>query len=215
MRSVIQSIIKIENITCKNQYGACNETIMAQLESALDNNLIESKKELKKTLLEDFLIKDFTVRFQLPNAIEVFILERNPKYALLSKKDINIYSLDKDGIVISLTKSTTLPYVITNEANYSLGDRVSDELLFASEIMFDVSSTHKVRRGLIENKSLVIEIDQGPRVIFHLGGDRKVLVGSLNLIVSRLNSLDDNSKIKRINLNDKIVDLRFNNPVIR
>ena len=65
---------------------------------------------------------------------------------------------------------------------------------------------YQVGCGVISNDTLVVDMKDGFKVIFPLEGDEQVLLGSLRLIYS---------KIQTSNLNNyKQVDLRFANPVL-
>jgi hypothetical protein len=75
-------------------------------------------------------------------------------------------------------------------------------------------SSYQVREGIIEDESLVIELSQGPRVIFPLEGEKEVLLGSLRLVLSKLNNDAQDSKIENVS-GASIIDLRFKNPVIK
>ena len=75
-------------------------------------------------------------------------------------------------------------------------------------------STYQVQDGEIIDSNLVVEVTGGRSVIFPLQGDKEVLMGSLNLILSRLNSEDEKSRIEGAE-NVEIIDLRFKNPVLK
>ncbi len=95
--------------------------------------------------------------------------------------------------------------LITSENFPNVGEKVTEETLFALELLYDMFSFYQVQTGKIDKSSLVIELSRGPKVIFPLEGSHQVLLGSLRLVLSKLNS---DSQVSTI-------DLRFKNPVIK
>ena len=67
---------------------------------------------------------------------------------------------------------------------------------------------------MVKNNQLIFIFADGKKVIFPLKGDREVLMGTLLVILNQLNSEGRGTKIEDIN-NFKVIDLRYNNPVIK
>ncbi len=200
-------IIKIGEIKCQSQFGPCNINVEASVNEVEKRNrsLYEAKRELQNILADDILVSDYSFQFKLPNTLEVNLLERKPKYAVRQKETNSFALIDSDGYVIYFQETTTLPVLIVSEAPPNVGSIVSEKNLFSLELLYNLFSSYQIRTGIVENESLVIELNQGPRVIFPLEGDREVLLGSLRLILSRLN---DSGQVSTI-------DLRFKNPIIK
>jgi cell division septal protein FtsQ len=177
---------------------------MAKIEKA-NLSLFEAKKELKTVLTSDVLVTDFSFQFKLPNTLQVNLLERKPKFALKKRGSGAFALVDSRGIVVSYQDTSALPVLIMSDTPPNVGEMVSDKTLFALEILSDIFSMYQVKSGDLEDESLVIELKGGLRVIFPLEADRKVLLGSLRLILSRLNEESNVSTI----------DLRYKNPVLK
>jgi hypothetical protein len=210
--------IVVKEITCQNQYGSCNSKLNDKLQKISGHSLHSAKISVEDILSKDMLVKDYSLQFKLPADLEVYLLEKKAKYALIGKGDSRVAHVNKDGQTISLSDSTNLPLVVTEQPTPLLGDIVKDDVLFSLEILFDVYSSYKVKKANLTKNSLVIELAQGTKVIFPQEGDRQILLGSLNLILNLLNSSNRNTKIgdvNDVNIEGKTVDLRFKNPVIR
>ena len=140
------------------------------------------------------------------------LLKKKPKYALLGKDKLLL--INNDGEAISSSESSSLPVLATDSQLPEIGKKVDEQTLFALEIVYNLYSSYRVSAGSLEDRGLVVKLQGGPEVIFPREGDKKLLLGSFNLIYSRLNSLQDESKIEYGKVDKMIVDLRFKKPVI-
>ena len=213
---ILPKKIKIKEIVCQSQFGPCNSSILTVIDNigSKESSYDEVKKEIQGTLSNSILISDYSFHFQFPNIIEINILERKPLFAIKAKGTNSYALVDKEGYVLYFQEITGLPYLITTESPPNVGERISDKTSFALEVLYGTFSAYQVREGKIEDESLVIELSQGPKVIFPLEGDKEVLLGSLRLILSKLNNEEKDSKIENVS-GARIIDLRFKNPVIK
>ncbi len=213
---IIPKKLKIKKIVCQSQFGPCNASVLGSI-NKIENgekNLNDVKKELQGILSSSALVSDYSLHFQFPNIVEVNLLERKPEYAIKAKGTDSYALIDKEGYVIYFQDLTGLPVLITTEPPPNVGEVVSDKTFFALEILRGMFSSYQVREGIIEDESLVIELSQGPKVIFPLEGEKDVLLGSLRLVLSKLNNDGQDSKIEKVS-GASIIDLRFKNPVIK
>lgn len=68
----------------------------------------------------------------------------------------------------------------------------------------------------MENNSLLVELNDYPKIIFPLEGDREVLVGTAIFILSKINKIGiSDGKIADIQSRISTIDLRYKNPVIK
>jgi hypothetical protein len=201
-------LIKINSVDCQNQYGQCSEPLDTKLDNARGLNLYSAKKKVKQILLSEILVKDYSIQFKLPASLEIYLIEKKPKFALVDKNGAWTALLDETGEVILLSDFTNLPYVLVDKPVPVLGERIENNLLFALEIMSDMYFSYQTQNGVLEENSLVIELDRSIKVIFPLEGERQVLLGSLNLILGQVDELEQG-------IDSKTIDLRFKNPVIR
>ncbi|MBU0569587.1 hypothetical protein KKB40_02290 [Patescibacteria group bacterium] len=201
-----ERLIKISSVECKNQYGQCTNSIVLELENAQGRSLHRAKKRVEQILSNQISIRDYSIQFKLPTNLEINLIEKKPKFALVDKNNSWTALLDETGEVILLSDSTNLPHVLVDMSEPNLGYIVKNDLLFALEIMSDMYFSYQTQNGVLENNSLVIELDRGIKVIFPLDGEGQVLLGSLNLILSQ---------VEEENTSNKTIDLRFKNPVIK
>lgn len=206
--------IRIKDISCQSQYGPCNPQVAEELVKAKNLGLVSSKKVLTKTLSENILVKDYTIQFKLPSRFEVSLLERKARFALSNENQTQYVLVDMEGNVISSLASSNLPWVDTRDALPLIGEKVGEQTLFALNLVTGIFPYYSVSNAHLDGDSLIIELAEGPELIFPLKGDKEVLLGTSNLILTRLKSENQDSKIK--NLEDiKIIDLRFKNPVLK
>ena len=120
--------------------------------------------------------------------------------------------IDKDGVCLRIETTTNLPLVEIEGNPPNVGDKIDSGQLFALEIIYSLFSYLGVKEGMLVEGRLEAEVE-GYRVIFPLQGDRSVLLGSLELILSRLKSEGKDSKIDYTAVSK--IDLRFKNPVLQ
>jgi len=203
---LLPRILKIGKINCKSQFGPCSKNLEEKIRniSQEKKSLSETKKELAAFLESDIIVNDFSFQFKLPDKLEINIIERKPKFAVQNQNGM-VALIDGNGYVITIEDSTGLPRLITSESLPNVGEKVTEEALFALELLYDMFSFYQVRTGKIDKSSLVIELSRGPKVIFPLEGSHQALLGSLRLVLDKLNS---DSQVSTI-------DLRFKNPIIK
>lgn len=214
---VFPRVLVIRNVICQSQFGPCSQSIEEEVTKIKDSNLLETRQEIKDYIERSPYTKEYSLQMKFPSTLIVNVIERKPKYAILHK-DAGKYSLiDKSGKVMSTEDYTALPLLIISSELPKTGEVVSDEILFALEIIYDIFASYKIKTGIIENDSLNINLTDGFKIIFPLSGERQVLLGSMNVVLTRLNSLKQDSKIEEDTIcsSSCTIDLRFKNPVLR
>lgn len=204
-------IITIKKITCSNQYGRCDDSLVVDLETVLGKSLMEAKSTLKSIFLKDMLIKDYSLQYKIPETLQIYILIKKSKFALWSGVEGKAVLVDEKGMVLTEAESTNLPKVIISEKLLSAGEQVVQSQLFALELIADLNYYYQVKEGVLVEQRLEVNLPEGIKVIFPLEGDRQVLLGSLKVVLSRLNQEAKDSKIERI----REIDLRFKNPILK
>lgn len=206
----VPKLIFVNKISCKSQFGPCSTSLSEKLASKEGKNLKEVKKEVKEVLSYETSVSDFSLQFRIPASLNVFVVEKKPKFAV---KQENYFGLiDKEGIVLRIEKATSLPYVEIQEKIPGVGEKVNEKTFFALNAVYNLFIQYQVRSGVISGNFLVIDSIEGRQVIFPLEGDLDVLLGALRLIINRLNA---SAKDTRIETSVKEIDLRFKNPVLR
>lgn len=200
---ILPRTVKITKFECYSQYGICSDEIFAKLNPILDKTLIDAKASVINSFKEDNLVEDHSFQFKLPGTLRINIILRKAKFAI-GKFGLNEAALiDKSGNVLTKNKVTGLSILFMPEDLPEIGKKVSQEKLFALEVLNSVYYMYQVNTGEIKNNSLIITIPNGPKVIFPLEGEKDVLLGSLRLVLSKINQ----GIIE--------IDLRFKNPIIR
>ena len=202
--------IFIEKIYCKTQYGPCRQSLNEKLDLWNGKNLSEVKKGVSDYLSKDLLVSKYSIRFMFPNMIVVNLIEKAPRYALTNVGRNDYFLVDKNGYIVEVSSFTNLPVLIVDNLP-KVGEVVEENILFALNIISDIYSLYQISYGEIKNNDLYIKMPGEILAIFPLRGDRKVLVGSLQMIFYKLNTSREEFKIENI----KEIDLRFKNPIIR
>lgn len=186
------------SVGCKSQFGECPSSINSKFKILNYKSLFSAKVEISKILKKDALVSNFSTQFKLPNVLLVNLLLKRPTFAIKDNQTGKIYSVDKDGRVLSEIASTTLPMVIQDGQIPNL---------FALNIVSGISQMYQIGYGTISNDALVVDMPTGVRVIFPLEGDYEVLLGGFRLIYVKVTSnyLGTYSQI----------DMRYKNPVLR
>lgn len=212
---LVPKALTINKVTCVSQFGPCNQNIEEVIGKAEKKKLIEATGELKSQLSTSSLVSDYSIQFKFPDKLEVRILERKPSYVLLSSRIDTVALIDSEGQVTAITKDSSLrlPSVTIDGPLPNVGNLVEEKVLFALSIVYGISSVHPPRTGLIEDDKLLIEFTPSLTVIFPLEGDKEVLIGSLEAILSRLNADSEGFRIDETPIS--VIDLRFKNPVLR
>ncbi len=193
--------LKVQNINCISQFGNCSPDLQAEILKAKDKNIFESFSLLKNSLKKENKVLGYSINLTLPFNLEINCIERTPIIAF-NLKNGNFALVDKDGVIADVAKNTTLPKILSSTP-------VSNEqLIFISGLMHSLNTFYNINEGKITENGLEISNLNKKRVIFPLSGDKDILLGSLNLILSRLPSVQEASTISTI-------DLRFKNPILK
>lgn len=206
--------LKINNFECKGQFGDCRVEIIDGLNKFSGHNFVIAKKNAGDYLDNQVSIKAHNVRFKFPDTLVVNVVELTPAFGLKSSASDLIALVSKSGIVLSHEDNTNVPVVIIDTDLPQIGQTVNEEQLFALSLVYDVYSSFRIKNSHISKDSLEFEYEDGIKVIAPLSGDREVLVGSLNLIKSQLNSIVQDSRIES-ERNISEIDLRYKNPILR
>ena len=170
-------------------------------------SLFKARSELSKFLKSQPLVSDFSVQFKLPDFLQVNLIIREPLFALKDSGSGNIDLVGKNGEVFSSTQNSNLPTVVVVGGIPAVGANVGGQNLFALELEAGVYEMYQIQSSDIQNKTLLVDMPGGIRVIFPLEGDYQVLLGALRLIYSKIQSEPVNSYSQ--------IDLRYKNPVLR
>ena len=197
---VLPRLIKINKVICASQYGPCPEEIKTEAEGLTGKTLFEIKKELENKYGTDKKIQEFSFYYQIPQTVKINLVLKKAAFAIKNEGSEVFRLLTKDGEAIAEVNETNLPVLIGTDAN-----------LFALKLLNGLNYAYQIKTGEIKENSFFISLPEGITVIFPLEGDSDLLLGSLKLILSRLNDASVKSKIVKV----LTIDLRYKNPIIR
>jgi len=196
-------------IDCRSQFGACPPEVADGVSSLNGKKMFFARRELDKSLKTNFIVSAYSIQFKLPNFLRIDVVVKKPIFALKNMQTGTFAQIDKQGTVIAQSSSTTLPYAVTQSPLPDTGGKVDAKHLFALELMDGVNKMFQVKSGMISNDTLLVDIPGGVRVIFPLvDADREILLGSLKLIYTSIQSGENSNLYSQ-------VDLRYKNPVLR
>ena len=164
---------------------------------------------MKKILKSNFLISDFSLQFKLPDVVHADVILKKPMFALKNTSSNLIALVDKDGTVLEITDSSALPTVEVNSPLPKVGQMVDSDTFFALKLENGIFQMYQVNIGEMQNSTLLVELPGQIRVILPLeDADSNLLLGSLRLIYSTIQSEGNKNLYKEI-------DMRYKNPVLR
>jgi len=209
----LPKVIKINLIDCESQYGPCNKVLVDRVDAVDPGRFIDVRGDLEGILNNNIFVKEYTIAYGYPDELKVFLVEEKPVYALKDKSN-KASLISREGYVLTRSDSTNLPTLFLPGQHPQVGKKVKEGEHFALEIIYDIYPLYQVKRSEIANLSLHVFFEDGLEIIFPLEGDKEVLLGSLNLILARLRGVEEEPRIEGVN-DVEIIDLRFNNPVLR
>ncbi|MBX4205966.1 hypothetical protein KW795_02105 [Candidatus Microgenomates bacterium] len=115
--------------------------------------------------------------------------------------------MDKGGIIIEESDTSNLPNLLIDpNLNVILkkGEKLSSEFQFATLLLQKMYFVYNTNHANVSAYSISFDLNE-KKVVFPLNGDIDVLLGSLTVILSRLNSENNYS----------IIDLRYKNPILK
>jgi hypothetical protein len=196
------------NIECRSQFGPCPDEINSKLYKLSGKNLFQAKTLASKYLKTDIQVEDYSLQFKIPDALLISLIINKPEFAIRDKSKGHLGLVDKEGKIISLSSSSSLPTVEVLSKDITIGAKVERREFFALELMRGIWQMYQVVTGEVQDESLVVELPGSIRVILPLDGDLQVLLGELRLVYGKIASPDLAGKYSQI-------DLRFKNPVLR
>lgn len=203
--------LRVGSLVCQSQFGPCSQPVQERLNKLRGRSVLEVSGLIKKELSSDRRVSKFSIRYIIPETVMVYIVEKKAEVAM-GRQGFDGYVLaDSEGYVLSVEKNTSLPVINVasgEDINFIPGAKVSDNLFFAQRIMKYIFALYTVKLAVYYNDRIEVRLNSGPKIIFPKEGDVEVLIGSLSLILSRLNNREGEIRMGEI-------DLRYKNPIIR
>ena len=203
----------IKNITCRNQYGFCSQQLSKKLDELEGQSYLSLKSAAGDVIEADPSVKSYTTQLKLPDSLEVNVVEEKVNFALKTDDDLFIL-VSKKGEVLEIVDKSNLPFVLIENFSGSVGGDVSSEQLFALSLIEELFFAYGISNGELSREAIEITQDDGIKVLFPTTGDIQILLGSYEIINSRLKVTRKDPKIDEVDGISRI-DLRYNNPVIK
>lgn len=227
--TLFTNLFLVKSIDVKINGINCTDSKDLQTQSQItDKNLFSlNEKEIESKLKRRFLCIDrITFSKKIPDRIELVAFVREPKLLLINVKskdstssaDAATFSStpsateeflsDKEGVVFAKDKGLKVnPRIFYMSNNLTLGSVIEKRFITKSlEIFEGIKSIgiESLEGRLYANGDLVIH--GVPKLIFNLGGDTKLQLVSLQLIIRKA-TIEEKEM--------EFIDLRFENPVVR
>ena len=203
----------IKEITCKNQYGPCDQRLSTRLKDLEGRNYLSMRSLIEDTISQEPSVKGYSTQLKLPDNLEVSVVRQKAKFALKTHNEVYILVSD-EWKILEMVNSSSLPYIVVDSFSGSVGDKVSSEQLFALKLIESLFFSYSISEGKLDQEMIEVRLKNRIKVLFPRQGDVQVLLGSLELINSRLKEEGKDSKIDKVQEISQI-DLRYDNPVIK
>lgn len=198
----------VEDIDCKTQYGPCTALDVDTLQKYEGKDIFFLSQDLLKSeLLRDVMNRKVVVQKSFPRKLLVRIEKRKPVIALSNAVDKKQILTDIDGVLVDFSESTYLPILVVRQDTQGLyiGGSVPQIWKKVIRTYFLVYKSFGTKEAVFENGVLSTKLENDILVIFPFDKDPQVLVGALQLIVTR-SRID--GKLP------KVIDLRYIKPVL-
>lgn len=216
----IFKIFYISDIECVTNYANCDQEFYNNLNNDKNGLYFTAKNNLEVKLSNIKKIQSYNVRFVFPSKLLVYIVEKKAEAAIvLNGTDSPFFTIEtKDGTIIEKLGTTPLPKIIyvSSQMDFNIGEKISKEMLFAVKVLSNCHKIYRTEFGFLKENYLTASVSDKLDVVFPQSGNMDEIFGSIELVLSRLNTADQDPKMSELLLKDKIIlDLRYKNPVLR
>jgi len=201
----VPRFLVIRTVGCSNQFGLCDAELKSNLEDVRGMSLLDGERKAREILSQDPQVVNSAVTYLVPGSLEIKTIVKKPEVATtLDGTEYFIY--DTFNEFVERTPQTELPILIIED---------NREEPFARELFRALFRYYGLREGRLTHQGLEVQLDGGVLVIFPKNGDIDILLGSLSIVLSRLNTLSENPTMNSTGRNFRELDLRFSRPVLR
>lgn len=208
---VIPTKVAVTSARCESSTGTCSSKLDDLIKGEVGKSIKTAWEEVDKSLRESSRVEKYTIRFYLPGELVVYAIEKMPIIAVQIAGQPGYILINTNGDKIDTSDDTSLPKVIIT------GQGVLDsEVFFSAEILKNLHSLHGVNQAEVSKDQFKVNLLPDVEFLYPTEGDVDVLLGSTELLLFQLNSLLEKSKIEDSGQSrETVVDLRYENPVIR
>ena len=201
----------IKNISCKTQFGSCEEADEELLEKFKDERFFGlDTQRVEEKLLGHFKNRRVSVYKVIPSSLEIFIDKRAGRVGLKNgwpgASEEGYWLTDLEGTVLAKSETSALPLMYVGDLRLDLGENLEPKNVRALRLLYKTYQVVSTDWGVLGEDLLTVSLEEGVIVKYSLGKDVDTSIGSLQLVLSEAR------------MNDKIpkeIDLRFRNAVLR
>lgn len=207
-KNFLTKILPVKNIICKTQYGPCENEDYKLVDRFYGESLmLVSETKIREEVLQNFKNESVVVHKIIPNTLSL-IVEKRRAYAAVTKDGLGgDFVISRNGSVLSFVQNSALPILNLGPEykNPVVGENVTEEITRSLRIVYLTSKIREVGKATLSQSRLTID-SEGTTIVYPEDGDPEILVGALQLIVSRA-KMESKMPVN--------IDLRFKNPVLK
>jgi len=209
---VLPYLVTVKDVRCNSQFGACSPHIVSGTDALVGVTYKNLNKKISQNDVLQNEVEAFTYFFVPPSQLVINVIEKKGAVAVRSETETEFHIVTLDTTIISDAVDTQLPKLYTNIDDYT----DHPDFLFCIELLSSLSRYYSVNEAIWTNNSFLIVYNESTEIVFPTHGDIDVLLGSLEVMLFRLNSALQNSKIRNVSAdNIHTIDLRYKNPIIK
>ena len=203
---------KVSSVICRTQYGPCDEALLNKLESDLPKNYFETRKFFVDILGSEALVLKYQVSLHQISKLRVDVIVDSAKLAVTRGENSGYTLLGSSGNVIGEVVETQLPKL-------AIADSIDDsdvDFKFLVDLLPELNLRFEIGGMRYTPESIEIVLDNGIRVLLPTEGDSDLVLGVFFVTLSQLNSEAQKHRIEEaLGREVSVIDLRFNNPVLK
>ncbi|MFC1649148.1 hypothetical protein ACFL2C_00335 [Patescibacteria group bacterium] len=209
---VLLKKFQISKFECNTQFSECDQELVNQLNGSLPQDYFSARESLQDVMKNNTHIYKYSYQLRLPATIRVDILVRKPTIALKSENVNSVSLVDQFGKVVRVESTSNLPFLYIEGKLPNVGEDVGQFRMNQILMTLGFYSSFEIEKVIEENEDLYIHIFNTPLVIVPSTSDNELMVGSVNLVLSRLKHILQESKIDISEV--QRIDFRYKDPII-
>jgi len=202
----------IRDFECYTQLGVCEEEIDKKLSEKLPLRYSDALRHSEEVFRNNTQIFEYSSRLKLPSTLRLDIIVREPIFSLRSESVDSVSLIDQFGKVVKIEKSTNLPSMYIEGRLPNVGEEVDEDLLKQIMIARNLHNSLNIERISSEGSDMYVVAKDTPLLILPTPLDSELMLGSVNLILSRLKHVLQESKIDISEVSR--IDFRYKDPII-
>jgi hypothetical protein len=205
--------VRLSKITCTSFNQKCPAEIQNYLNSLIGKTYINVKNSTNNIPFMFPYVSSLRTKFYLPTSLAIDLNYKKPYAALFWS---NTYYLVSEGSIITSTVGqTSLPVMNISAATLTVGKRIAGNAKMALDILVLLNKGFGVNTANFEDDKLTIIYKSNTKILFPIDIESQKVLGMYALVLSRLNTLNQDSTMNSGNKMPVSVDMRFKNPIFK